>query len=233
MLVPQTGAMQQTALVRDGLSIVEMVAAATRYRPDLEAVRKLLQAAQADKGATTWGELGPQFQASYSFAGLAAHTTGQDGALNARQQETGTAGFALGASTFGQLNTATANRNLASLDVESRLDQIRATLVSAHQASIAAAKLIPIATQQVNAAEEALRLTQENLRAGTGLTVDVLQAEDAADRARYRYATAIVRYNQSEVNLLAALGLIDQTSLLASAAASPPAPAPSRPAGRG
>jgi outer membrane protein len=233
MLVPQTGAMQQTALVRDGLSIVEMVAAATRYRPDLEAVRKLLQAAQADKGATIWGELGPQFQASYSFAGLAAHTTGQDGALNARQQAAGTAGFALGASTFGQLNTATANRNLASLDVESRLDQIRATLVSAHQASLAAAKLIPIATQQANAAEEALRLTQENLRAGTGLTVDVLQAEDAADRARYRYATAIVRYNQSEVNLLAALGLIDQTSLLASAAASPPAPASSGPPGPG
>jgi outer membrane protein len=230
MLVPQTGAMQQTALVRDGLSIVEMVAAATRYRPDLEAVRKLLQAAQADKGATIWGELGPQFQASYSFGGLAAHTTGQDGGLNARQQETGTAGFVLGASTFGQLNTASANRNLASLDVESRLDQIRATLVSAHQASIAAAKLIPIATDQVNAAQEALRLTQENLTAGTGLTVDVLQAEDAADRARYRYATAIVRYNQSEVNLLAALGLIDQNSLLASAAS---LPAPSRPMGRG
>jgi outer membrane protein TolC len=77
-----------------------------------------------------------------------------------------------------------------------------------------------------------LRLTQENLQAGTGLTVDVLQAEDAADRARYRYAMAIVRYNQSEVNLLAALGLIDQNSLLTSAPTSPPAPESSRPPGR-
>ena len=114
--------------------------------------------------------------------------------------------------------------NVASLNVESRLDQIRAAVVSAHQACITAAKLIPIAVQQLAFAEEALRLTQESLKSGTGLTVDVLQAEDAAAQARYRYATAIVRYNQSEVNLLAALGLIDQASLLPVAAASPPAP---------
>jgi outer membrane protein TolC len=222
MLVPESGAMQQTALVRDDLSIVDMVATATRYRPDLEAVRKLLAASQADKSATIWGELGPQFQASYSFSGLAAHATGQGDGLNAQQKAAGTAGFALGASTYGQFDTATANRNLASLTVTSKLDQISAMLVSAHQASITAAKLVPIAAQQVSSAEEALRLTQQNLKAGTGLTVDVLQAEDAADKARYRYATAIVRYNQSEVDLLDALGLIDQTSLLSPTAARPP-----------
>jgi outer membrane protein len=144
----------------------------------------------------------------------------------------GTAGFALGASTYGQINTANANRNLASLNVESQLDQIRAAVVSAHQASITTAKLIPIAAQQVNSAEEALRLTQANLKSGTGLTVDVLQAEDAADQARYRHATAIVRYNQSEVNLLASLGLIDQTSFFPFAAAGPPTAEGSPPPGR-
>ncbi len=55
------------------------------------------------------------------------------------------------------------------------------TVVSAHQAGLTAAQLIPIAGQQVRSAEEALRLTQENLKAGTGLIVDVLQAEAAAD----------------------------------------------------
>ena len=85
MLIPQSGAMKQSQLVRDDLDITEMLATATRYRPDLEAVRKLLQAAKADKGATIWGELGPQFQASYSFAGLAAHTTGQDDALHTQR----------------------------------------------------------------------------------------------------------------------------------------------------
>jgi outer membrane protein TolC len=222
--------MKETALVRDDLSITEMLAAATRYRPDLEAVRKLLQAAQADKSATVCGDLGPQFQASYTFAGLAAHTTGQDDTLHEQQRVAGTAGFALGASTFGEVNTANANRNAASLNVESALDRIRAEVVSAHQASITAAKLIPIALQQVSSAEEALRLTEQDLKSGTGLTVDVLQAQAAADQARYRYASAIVHYNQSEVNLLTALGLIDQTSLLPLRAANP-APPERRPLG--
>ena len=48
---------------------------------------------------------------------------------------------------------------------------------------------------------------------GTGLTIDVLQAQDAAYQARLRYATALVRYNQSQINLLAAIGLIDQETV--------------------
>jgi len=76
-----------------------------------------------------------------------------------------------------------------------------------------------MAKQQVTSAEGALRLTQKNLQAGTGLTIDVLQAQDAADQARLRYATAVVRYNQSQVNLLAALGLIDQANVVALPAA--------------
>jgi outer membrane protein TolC len=58
-------------------------------------------------------------------------------------------------------------------------------VVSAHQASLTAAKLIPIAKQQVASAEEAQRLTKENLMAGTGLTIDVLQAVDTAEQASF------------------------------------------------
>jgi outer membrane protein TolC len=50
------------------------------------------------------------------------------------------------------------------------------------------------------------------LQTGTGLTLDVLVAQDAADQARLNYATAIVRYNQAEV-LLAAMGLIDELNV--------------------
>ena len=56
-------------------------------------------------------------------------------------------------------------------------------------------------------------MTQQNLRTGTGLTLDVLQAQDAAEKAQLRRATAMVRYNQSQINLLAALGLVDQTDI--------------------
>ncbi|BDV36125.1 TolC family protein [Methylocystis iwaonis] len=71
-----------------------------------------------------------------------------------------------------------------------------------------AKKSVPIARQQVKAAEEALRLTQQNLLAGTGLLIDVLQAQYAADQARLRNATALVQYNQAQINLLGAIGLL-------------------------
>ena len=130
-----------------------------------------------------------------------------------------TAGFNWSLATFGRIKTAVANVNNAALNMDRLLDQVQATVVTAHQASLTNAKLIPKAKQEVTSSEEALRLTQKNLQAGTGLTIDVLQAQDAADQARLRYATALVRYNESQINLLAALGLIDPATVEGSASA--------------
>ncbi len=44
-------------------------------------------------------------------------------------------------------------------------------------------------------------------------TLDVLQAQDAVTQARLRHAEAVVQFNQSQVNLLAALGLLDELTL--------------------
>jgi len=77
--------------------------------------------------------------------------------------------------------------------------------------------LATLSRQQVTSAEEALRLSEANLRAGTMTTLDVLQAQDAATQARLRYARAVVSYNQSQINLLAALGLLFEDALLLSA----------------
>ena len=45
MLVRRAGTMRQATLVREDLPIDEMLVTAVRYRPDLEAVRALLAAA--------------------------------------------------------------------------------------------------------------------------------------------------------------------------------------------
>jgi outer membrane protein TolC len=74
-------------------------------------------------------------------------------------------------------------------------------------------QLIPIAREQVEAADEALRLAQTNLKSGTMLLIDVLQAQNELDAARLRFADAVIRYNQSQVTLLAALGLLEKSSL--------------------
>ncbi|UCC28991.1 MAG: TolC family protein, partial [Phycisphaerales bacterium] len=63
-------------------------------------------------------------------------------------------------------------------------------------------------------AAEALRLSEANLQAGTMTTLDVLQAQEAASHARLRHAEAVVHHNQSQVNLLAALGLLNEETLI-------------------
>jgi outer membrane protein TolC len=228
MLVPQAGTMTQTTLVREDLPIDDMLVAAVRYRPDLEAVRTLGAAAQADEGAAMWGGLGPQIRVAQTFAPPPPTRAAVD-TLYRQPKYLVTGGFEWSAATFGRIKSAIANVQLAGLDLDQRLDQVRAAVISAHQASLTAAKLIPIASQQVTSAEEALRLTQEDLKAGTGLTIDVLQAERAADRARLRYATALVRYNQSQINLLAAMGLIDETDVEGRLTGAPALGAPTEP----
>jgi outer membrane protein TolC len=130
-----------------------------------------------------------------------------------KQRYAVTAGFRLDPSLFGKIKTAVANRKVAGIALEKSLDQARADVVTAHQASVTAYKLIPDAQRELTSSEEALRLSQQELKAGTGLTIGVLQAESAVDQARMHYAIAVVRYNQAQVNLLAALGLLDSSNI--------------------
>jgi outer membrane protein TolC len=220
-LVPRAGQVNQTTMVREDLGIDALLATAVKHRPDLEAARTLLAAAQADRGAVVWGGVGPQIQAGYSYGGIGGSALGDSFSLHQQDKALASAGFAFGLSTFGQVKSASAARELASLDVQRQLDTVRAAVVSAQQTSLTSAKVIPMARQQVDAAQEALRLAQANLRAGTMLAVDVLQAQDAVDQARLRYVDAVVHYNQAQVNLLAALGLLDGGAFTARGATQP------------
>jgi outer membrane protein TolC len=76
---------------------------------------------------------------------------------------------------------------------------------------------MPIRAQSaplVKATEESLAQTDLNLPVGRAILLDVLDAQNTLAQARLRYAQALVRYNQSQVKTLAALGLLDTASLL-------------------
>lgn len=214
-LVPGPRQIDQTTLVRQDIPIDELLTIAARHRPDLEAVRALLRATEADTGQSVWGGLGPALQAGFTEGGIQTYLPGKDYGLSGQQRASVGVNAALGLSTFGRVKTAAANERSAGIDVERQSDRVRAAVVSAQQDSAANAQIIPVARRQLEAAQAALDLAQTNLRAGTMLTIDVLQAEDAADQARLRYVNAVVHYNQSQVNLLAALGLLDPQTLLA------------------
>ena len=116
-------------------------------------------------------------------------------------------------SIFGDLKSADAATRRAALRAQQTLLEVQTQVVRSVKAGATQRELIRMAKRQTAAAAEALRLTQANLQAGTMTTLDVLAAQDAVAQARYRYAQAVVRYNQTQVNLLAALGLLNEQTL--------------------
>ena len=222
ILVPKN-VVRETPLVREDLTIEGMLVMATRYRPDLAAVRDLVGAADAGVGSTIWGGLGPSINAFRSFSSPPPAKSLND-TLYRDQTYVATGGFEFSAATFGRIRTAIANAGIAKTEAERALDVAQAAVVTAHQATLTAREKLPLARQEVAFADEALRKTQTNLEAGTGLTIDVLVAQDAADQARLRHVTAVIRYNQAEIDLLAALGLMEEARLPGGGPALPPRP---------
>lgn len=215
-LVPAQKQVDQITLVPQDMEIDEMLETALKFRPDLDAARSLVRAAHADTGSALWGGLLPQLQANYQFGELKTKIPDKTYGFQNQQRASATVASSLGLSTFGQVKASSALERSSQIDLQQQLDQVRAAVVSSQQASETNAKLIPIARRQLDAAQSALDLAQQNLRAGTLLTVDVLQADDAASEARLRYVDAVVHYNQAQINLLAALGLLAPDTLVAS-----------------
>jgi outer membrane protein TolC len=222
-LVPKSRALVARSLVRDDLGIERLMALAVAWHPDLQSVRDLAAAAGADTNAVIWGAGMPSLQAGYQAGRFGSWVPGQS--FPPKTQETAAAGvgWVFNPAIFGQAKTAGANERIAELEVTRLLQQVGDQLVISAQDSATSARLIPIARQQVTAAQEALHITQENFAVGTGLFLDLLQAQDTVNQARLNHANAITSYNQAQVNLLTALGLIDQANV--AAASPPPTPA--------
>jgi outer membrane protein len=214
-LVPRARELARRDLVRGDLGIDQMLALAVQWRPDLQSVNTLLGAADEDTKAIIWGAGTPNLQATYQAGKFGSRTATQD--FPSRGQETSSAsvGWVFNPVVFGQVRTSGAVTQIAVLDAERLLEDVRAQVVVSAQDSLTFARLIPIAQKQVTATQDALRITRENFQIGTGLFLDVLQTEDAVSQARLRHASAIINYNKSQVNLLAALGLLDQANVAA------------------
>ena len=163
--------------------------------------------------AVVWGSLGPQVGAQYQVGAVDSRARTGNFGFRDQQHAAFGVGWLLNLANLGREKTAEAIQREALLESERKLETVRADVVRAAETSATQVKLIPTAKQQVDSAQEALRLAQTTFQAGNALTLDVLQAEDALNQARQSYAGAVVNYNKSQVNLLAAMGALDEASV--------------------
>jgi outer membrane protein TolC len=94
-------------------------------------------------------------------------------------------------------------------------DRIEAEVLAARERVLTAEEQITTAQQAVAQAEETLRVSEQRLKEVGGVLKDssinvleVLQAQDALNRARRNFVNALVDYNQAEAELLFAPGEI-------------------------
>jgi multidrug efflux system outer membrane protein len=213
-LIPKPNEIEAMALVRDDLSIEDKLDLAVAWRPDLQSVRNFAEAAGATARSVVWGGVGPQLQAGYQNGVLRSQTLDITSGRPEQQIATASVGFSLSLSILGRIKTADAVKRQAILEAERTLIAVRAEVVRTSQRNTTQVQLIPLAKLEVDSATEALRLARENLKAGNALVDDVLLAEDALNTARQHYAAAVVNYDQAQVNLLAALGILDKGRLV-------------------
>jgi outer membrane protein TolC len=227
-LVPSVHSLKANRLVRSNISIGQLLKLAVKYRPDLQRVRELVRAAQAEGGAVAWGDLGPTLTTGYTTGGLDGryyNVTGngppisKNYSLHGFQNLQAGGGWQLGLSTFGDIQTAKARERIAEIRADKQLALVEATVVKALQDSRTNAELIPIAADQVRSAQYALNIIKVNYKAGTVTSLEVLVAERQLAQAQRDYAAAIAHYNQSQIDIVGAVGLVSEKAILGAATA--------------
>jgi len=72
---------------------------------------------------------------------------------------------------------------------------------------------IEAAQQEIASAEESYELAVGRFRAGYGINLDVLDAEEVLATARTNLVQAVLDYNQAQVQLVEAIGQVDPATL--------------------
>jgi len=108
--------------------------------------------------------------------------------------------------SYAAYRASQAQARAAAFDLENQKQQIRAEVTSGMAQLDAAASAISVAEQAITSAQEAYRVTDAQLQAGTATTTDLLEAQSALTQARLNYLRAQYELAISRVNLRRALG---------------------------
>src|SRR5262249_49083838 len=112
-----------------------------------------------------------------------------------------------GLRTQGRIKEATANYELAGLELEDRTRIIELDVRTAYSNFIEARETLESQKKVLEEADEALRLARTRNEAGTGTQLDVLSAQTALTDARTTQIQALHDYEAARARLQRAIGM--------------------------
>ena len=184
---------------------------ATRNRPEVQAAAKRTAASQRRVEAARWSLLAPEIVARVEEAAIGAHADDLDDLLHYGAF----IGWTLSLEKAAAVDQARAE-TLASRLRAARLRDVAVGEVRQAMLDIdAAVEQIPLAEQELSAAQEAMRLHTARFKAGTSVALEIIETQDLVSRAQLNVARAIEAYNLAQLHLLAAAGVLDRNHLVA------------------
>ena len=203
-LVPQQQPQDVINLVKKD-EITELVSDAMIRRPELAEARAQWGALDKERKAAIIGPLIPTIHTDV-FAGAFGRHPGT--AVHAQDYGIGIY-WAIGPGGIGDISRrriAESRQKQESIQYGVVADQVVNEVVQNQTHVHTSREQIELAKQEVAAAEEALKLSQERLKNGSALTIEVLAAEDQLFSAKSRAVLGINEFNKAQYGLLRSIG---------------------------
>ena len=175
-------------------------------RPDVGAARLRAEAARKQAQAARWDLFAPDLRAAVGRIELGRHSDD----LGGRSEYRGMLLWTISPEEIGNLRRRRAEEEAARLRSVETTNRAVDEILTAEQDLEAARAGIPLAGEELTAAEETLRLNEARFKAGTAIAIEVLDAQITLARAHFNLARTIANYNAAQVRLLAATGTIER-----------------------
>jgi outer membrane protein TolC len=208
-LVTPNGELLPLDLISTNAALGSLLAQAFATRPELAQSRFLVGAARDTKNGAKFGPLIPSLGASLFAGGLGGGRQGQPDTFGQSEDYAVALGWRIGPGGLfdrGRISAAEARLKIADLSNQKLLDEVTRQVTEGFARWQSLTDQIATARRALQAADEALRLTQQRKEFAVGIVLENIQSEQELTRTRLDYLNAIAEYNKAQYALRKAVG---------------------------
>ncbi len=213
-LTPADRDLAPATLIDPAEDVQKWLGRAGERRPETLALQSNRQAAREEASAVRWSVWGPEIAAAAVFGDLGRSWS----TLDERENWIVSLGWTFSLGGPGRIEAADARAEQADLQLQRFRDRLQASVAAAYQELALARQQMDPAQRELTAAENALKIAKANYEGGLLPESDLLLAQQAADQARLKRLSAVARYNQAQLQLLAEAGVASVDTLSGGAA---------------
>ncbi|MEI7473304.1 MAG: TolC family protein [bacterium] len=213
LVEPLDEEIQQKDLFKDTLNLNKLVEIALYNQPDIFIAQYDLNATKSRRNSAysaylptiSLRERGAEVGEDHSHLGH-----------NRTRQivATWTGGTGLGLYSFSEIKALNEEVKKSQINKIIVARDVQQKVLAAYNRVITTKEVVVAAQKEVQSADESLRLSLVRLKAGVGIYVDVLNAQDTQNRAMVKYLNALSDYNIFQAQLLYETGLISESNLI-------------------